>query len=149
MIWSSYQEFQEYIQEKYAELVGPEGFEEAIAGLVLQSDGSYAIAYDTNRMVQILATANSWSMDDAFEWLEHHVLDATVPDGPCFVVHWVNAPEQGSNELTQLCGAQGFGLHWSDECPACEAQKKGAPSVFPISRGKSKISLRRFLKGGS
>ncbi len=27
-------------------------------------------------------------------------------------------------ESRHWCGSQGFGLHWSDVCPACEAAKE-------------------------
>lgn len=76
----------EHLTDRYGDedMLFADGFDDAIIGVTT----FLVVAYDANKVVQILQDENGWDHDEAVEYAEHNIFSAYVGEKtPMFV--WV------------------------------------------------------------
>ena len=82
---STRQKIQSYLQDSDALLLEPEIFDDAIIGVTERADGGQLVAYDRQRVIDILE-AQGMSRDEAEEYYSFNTCGAWVGEGtPIFV----------------------------------------------------------------
>lgn len=70
-----------------------DGFDDAIIGLASRPGQPELVAYDYEKMVQVLVDRDGMTMDDAVEYLEFNTICAYVGPGTPLVVRVMNREE--------------------------------------------------------
>ncbi len=57
------------------------GFDDAIIGMAARKGQDDVLAYDVNKMIQILMDDNEWDEDEAIEYFYYNIYDAWMGEG--------------------------------------------------------------------